>query len=85
MFTGTVFGQKYIHDSGTGSVVVDRTFNVTMSRNIVAKRVIEQLTEDSVFFATNPGPDKTVTICVALAEKNALVNAIETWEAKVAF
>lgn len=85
MFTGTVHGAKYIDSSGPGSVVLDRTYNVTMIRNIIAKRVIEQLTEEGILFAVNPGPNNKLTICVDMAEKNALINAIEWWEARVTF
>ena len=85
MFTGTLFGQKYIHDSGPGNLEGLKTFNVTMSRNLVAKRVIEALSKEGVFFVSEPWPNDVVRIYVKITEKNALINAIETWEGKVAF
>ena len=83
MFTGTLFGRKYIHDSGHSDLEGLKTFNVTMSRNLVSQRVMEALAKEGVFFASEPWPDDIVRIYVKITEKNALVNAIEIWEAKV--
>ena len=83
MFTGTIFGQKYIHDLGPGDFEGLKTFNVTMSRNLVLKRVMEALAEEGVFFASEPWPNDIVRIYVKITERNALINAIEIWEARV--